>query len=148
MPTAFIEGLADGAKKDKEILFSIVKEMSESMTGAQSTRHWAEDALWFDIPAFASKGVQPAMKFFDKVFGNFRSCRVDILEADTVVNGNMGVVCTVQKVNVVLKNGDTKLLLVRETDCFEKRDGRWKLIHQHASVPAGGEWDGKILTAY
>jgi hypothetical protein len=23
----------------------------------------------------------------------------------------------------------------------------WELIHQHASVPAGGEWDGEITTA-
>ena len=132
--------------KDKEALVSIVKEMSESMTGAQSTKHWAKDALWFDIPAFASRGVQPALKFFDKVFGSFQSCKVDILEMDTVVNGNMGFVCTIQKVNVVLKNGETKRLLVRETDCFEKRDGEWRLVHQHASVPAGGEWDGKIIT--
>jgi hypothetical protein len=46
MPTAPINVVAD---RHKETLFSIVKEMSESMTGAQSTRHWAEDALWFDI---------------------------------------------------------------------------------------------------
>jgi hypothetical protein len=31
-------------QKDEEIIVSIVKEMTESMTGAQSTRHWAEDA--------------------------------------------------------------------------------------------------------
>ena len=37
-------------ERDKEIVVSIIKEMTESMTGAQSTRHWAEDALWFDIP--------------------------------------------------------------------------------------------------
>ena len=139
-------GTADSVSKDKEALVSIVREMSESMTGAQSTRHWAEDALWFDIPAFASRGVQPASKFFDKVFGSFQSCKVDILEMETVVNGNMGIVCTIQRVNVVLKNGATKLLLARETDCFEKRDNKWQLIHQHASVPSGGEWDGKIIT--
>lgn len=40
---------------DKETLVSIVKEMTESMTGAQSTRHWADDALWFDIPPFATE---------------------------------------------------------------------------------------------
>jgi hypothetical protein len=39
-----------------------------------------------------------------------------------------------------------KRLLVRETDCFEKCDNKWQLIHQHASVPSGGEWDGKIVT--
>ena len=136
---------AGGAEKDQAALLSIVREMTESMTGAQSTKHWSKDALWFDIPPFASRGVQPALKFFDKVFGTFESCKVDILETDTVVNGSMGIVCTIQRVNVVLKNGGTKLLLVRETDCFEKRDNEWQLIHQHASVPAGGEWDGKIV---
>jgi ketosteroid isomerase-like protein len=133
-------------QKDKEALVSIVKEMTESMTGAASTKHWAKDALWFDIPAFASRGVAPALRFFDEVFAGFQSCEVDVLEAETVVNGRMGVVCTVQRIHVVLKNGSVKTMLIRETDCFEKRDDdEWQLIHQHASLPAGGEWDGKIV---
>ena len=86
------------AQKDEEIIISIVKEMTESMTGAQSTRHWAEDALWFDIPPFASRGIQPALKLLDRVFGNFQSCKVDIVETDVVANGDMGLVCTVQRV--------------------------------------------------
>jgi ketosteroid isomerase-like protein len=131
-------------QKDKETIISIVKEMAESMSGQQSTKHWSDDALWFDIPAFASRGVQPARQFFDKVFSGFESCKVDILETITAVNGTMGMVCTVQHVNVVLKNGDKKSMFVRETDCFEKRANEWQLIHQHASVSAGGAWDGKI----
>src|SRR5580698_11280640 len=96
---------------DREILASIVKEMAAPMTGAQSTKHWAEDALWFDIPAFASRGIQPALKMFDRVFSGFKSCDIDILEKDVTINGDMGIVCTVQKVNIVLKNGDTKQAL-------------------------------------
>ncbi|MGH2498468.1 MAG: YybH family protein [Ktedonobacteraceae bacterium] len=134
-------------EKDREIIISIVKEMAESMTGAQSTRHWAADVLWFDIPAFASKGIPPALNMFDRVFSNFTSCQVEILEMDMMLNGNMGIVCTVQKVHIVLKNGATRLVVARQTDCFEKRDNEWQLIHQHASVPAGGDWDGKIITA-
>lgn len=84
---------------------------------------------------------------FDKAFANFQSYKADFLETSAVVNGNMGIVCTIQRLNIVLKNGDTRLLLVRETDCFEMRDERWQLIHQHASVPAGGEWDGEVITA-
>jgi|SRR5579862_7084776 ketosteroid isomerase-like protein len=133
--------------QDREILVSIVKEMAESMTGAQSTRHWAADALWFDIPPFASKGIPPALNMFDKVFSGFNSCTVEFLEMDVMVNGNMGIVCTVQRVHIVLKNGDTRLVVARETDCFEKRENAWQLIHQHASVPAGGDWDGTIITA-
>jgi ketosteroid isomerase-like protein len=138
--------IAEDRKTDREILISIVKEMAESMTGAQSTKHWAEDVLWFDIPPFASKGIQPALKMFDKVFSSFRSCKIDILETDIMLNGNMGIVCTIQKVNIVLKNGDTKLALARQTDCFEKHNNEWQLIHQHASFPSGGEWDGKFIT--
>ena len=147
MSDAPAKPIRDTNEKDKETLVSIVKEMTESMTGAQSTRHWAEDALWFDIPPFASRGIEPARKFFDKVFAGFESCKIDILETDIVVNGNMGLVCTIQSVSVVLKTGDAKRMVVRETDCFEKREGEWKLIHQHASVPAGGDWDGKVTTA-
>lgn len=139
--------VTESQQRDKETLTSIVKEMAESMTGAQSTKHWAEDALWFDIPPFASKGVQPALKMFDRVFSSFKSCDIDILEEEVTINGDMGIVCTVQNVNIVLRSGDTKRALVRQTDCFERRGGEWKLIHQHASFPAGGEWDGKIITA-
>jgi ketosteroid isomerase-like protein len=134
-------------QRDREILTSIVREMAESMTGAQSTKHLAEDALWFDIPAFASRGIQPALKMFDRVFSGFKSCNIDILEEDVTINGDMGIVCTIQKVNIVLKSGDTKQALVRQTDCFERRGGAWQLIHEHASFPARGEWDGKIITA-
>ena len=140
------KSIRNAKNEDKERLVSIVKEMTESMSGAQSTRHWAHDALWFDIPPFASRGIQPALQFFDKVFNSFQSCEIDILETDVVVNGRMGLVCTIQRVNVVLKTGDVKSLMVRETDCFERRDDDWKLIHQHASVPLGGNWDGKITT--
>ena len=133
--------------QDREAIISIVNEMAESMTGEQSTRHWAPDVLWFDIPPFASRGVQPAKQMFDTVFGGFESINVEILEMDVTLSGNMGVVCTVQRSNIVTKSGDKKQVLARQTDCFEKRDDGWQLFHQHASVPAGGAWDGTITTA-
>ena len=37
--------ISDTKGKDRDALVSIVKEMTESMTGAQSTRHWAEGRL-------------------------------------------------------------------------------------------------------
>jgi len=134
-------------EQDREAIVSIVHEMAESMSGAQSTRHWASDVLWFDIPPFASRGVAPARKLFDDTFGKFESCKVDILALDARVNGDMGIVCTVQSTDIVLKGGATRHVMARQTDCFERRDGGWVLVHQHASVPSGGEWDGTITTA-
>jgi len=136
-----------GADNDRDILVSIVKGMTKSSTGEQSTKHWAEDALWFDIPPFASKGIAPAIKMFDNVFKNFKSSKFTILETEVILGEDLGIVCTVQKVELVLQNDTTKAMLVRETDCFKKLDGKWLLVHQHASVPSGGEWDGKIVGA-
>ena len=135
------------ATNDKQILISIVQEMTKSTSGLQSTKHWAENALWYDIPPFASRGIPPAIKMFDSVFNNFKSCEISILETDTFISDDMGIVCTIQKVDVVFKNDINKSLIVRETDCFQKTNNEWKLIHQHASVPSGGDWDGKIVTA-
>jgi ketosteroid isomerase-like protein len=136
----------ESVEKDKEIIIAIVKEMAESMTGEQSTRHWTEDTVWFDIPAFASKGVKPAARFFDNAFNKLKSCKIDILEMETIINENMAFVFMIQQINTISKDGTiNKPLLVRQTDCFEKRNGEWKVIHEHTSVPKGLEWDGKIV---
>src|SRR5277367_419595 len=99
MSDAPAKPISDTKGKDKETLVSIVKEMTESTTGAQSTKHWAEDALWYDIPPFASRGTQPAIKMFDSVFNNFKSCQVSILEIDTIMSDTFGIVCTIQKID-------------------------------------------------
>lgn len=134
--------------KDKEILLSAVREMTKSMTGEQSTKHWANNALWYDIPPFASRGIEPAIKMFDTVFSSFNSYEVSILETDVIMSEFMGVVCTIQKIAVQFKDGARRTIMVRETDIFKKEDdNQWLLVHQHASVPSGGDWDGKIVTA-
>jgi ketosteroid isomerase-like protein len=80
-------------------------------------------------------GVAPARKLFDDTFDKFESCKVDILSLDVRVSGDMGIVCTVQSTNIVLKGGVTRHVMARQTDCFERRDNGWALVHQHASVP-------------
>ncbi|MDR2845722.1 MAG: nuclear transport factor 2 family protein [Candidatus Methanoplasma sp.] len=136
-----------GTEKDKEVLLSIVKEISKSTTGAQSTKHWADDVTWFDIPPFASKGVKPAYKKFDEDFSGIKSLDVEILQTETFINGDMGVVCSVQRWNIVGKDDTARPpMLVRQTDCFERQNGQWKVIHEHSSVPAAPGWDGKIIS--
>ena len=134
-------------EQDKKALLAIVEEMSKSTTGAQSTKQWAPEAIWFDVPPFASMGVEPARKQFDKEFGAVSSFVAEILRTEIVVNGDMGIVCSVQRWSVVDKSGIARPpMLIRATDCFERRDGRWRVIHEHSSLPTGGGWDGTIQT--
>lgn len=138
-------------EKDKDIMISIVEEIAKSMTGAQSTKHQAENVFWFDVAPFASRGVKPAYEEFDKAFGQLKSCDVEILETETFINGDMGVVCSVQRWKTVGKDGTVNPpMLIRQTDCFEKQNGEWKVIHEHSSIPASPPeapaQDGKIVT--
>jgi len=137
--------IKDDFEKDKADLITIVREMTESASGIESTKHWAKDALWFDIPPFASKGIAPAIKMFDSVFKSFKSCKIIILNTEVIISNELGVVCTVQKAEIVFQNDISKTLFIRETDCFKKLNDNWQLFHQHASVPTG-EWDGKIIS--
>jgi hypothetical protein len=41
-------------EENREAVEVVVREMAGSMSGEQSTRHWTNDTVWFDIPAFAS----------------------------------------------------------------------------------------------
>jgi ketosteroid isomerase-like protein len=142
-----MEAKSPSIEQDEKVLVSIVEEMSKSMTGVQSTKDWANDVLWFDIPPFASRGVEPARAQFDKEFGKLSSFVVEIIERETFIHGDMGIVCSVQRWNIVPKDGSAPShLLVRQTDCFERREGQWRIIHEHSSLPAFPGWDGKIET--
>lgn len=41
-------------------------------------------------------------------------------------------------------------MFIRQTDCFEKQNGEWKVIHEYSSIPVSPSethaWDGKIVT--
>jgi ketosteroid isomerase-like protein len=132
------------AQNDKAILLSMVQEMAASTSSAQTTKNWAEDALWFDIPPFASKGIKQAIQALDNLYSKLATCNITILYTEVNAGADMGVVSSVQKIEATFHNGMNKTMLIRATDCFKKTNGHWLLFHQHVSVPAGGEWDGTI----
>ena len=128
---------------DKQIVENIVRDIAKSFSGAESTKHWTDETIWFDAAPYASVGVEKAKKVFDEAFGNLKSCDVTILNMRTFINGDSALVCSVQKWDTVNKDGSTNPpFMMRQTDYLEKRDGKWKVLHEHTS--AAQNWDGTI----
>lgn len=125
---------------DREILISLVKEMADAQTAEQITKHWADDVLWFDIQPHASKGKSAAIKEFTRQFALLDSCTADLLQTEVILSGNIGIVCTIQHFTAVAGGKPASDIITRQTDCFEKRDGKWEQVHQHISLPVDGEW--------
>ena len=135
------------SENDKNILISMVREIAKSFTGEQSTKNWADDALRFDIPPLAVQGKKKSYEIFENAFRQLRFIKVEILSINTFINGDMGIVCTIQRWDSVLKDGTVNpSSLIRQTNCFEHKNDIWKLIHQHDSMPSGEGWDGKIIS--
>ena len=128
---------------DKQIVENIVKEIAKSFSGAESTKNWTKETIWFDAAPYASIGAEKAKKVFDEAFGNLKSCDVTILDMRTFINENSALVCSVQKWDTVNKDGSVNPpFMMRQTDYLEKRDGEWKVLHEHTSTAQ--DWDGKI----
>ena len=120
-----------------------MREIARSFSGADSTKDWTKETIWFDAAPYASVGVEKAKKVFDEAFGNLKSCEVEILDMRTRILGDAALVCSVQKWDTVNKDGSVNPpFMMRQTDYMEKQDGQWKVLHEHTSMAQG--WDGKI----
>ena len=128
---------------DKQIVENIVREIAKSFSGAESTKDWTNETIWFDAAPYACVGAEKAKQIFDEAFGNLKSCKVEILDIRTRVLGDTALVCSVQKWDTVNKDGSVNPpFMMRQTDYLEKQSGEWKVLHEHTS--AAQNWDGKI----
>ncbi len=126
-------------EEDRQTLTAIVEDMAKAQTADQIMRHWADDVVWFDLTAHALRGYAAVHAEFSEQFDRLASCEAKILQTDCWVNGDLGIVATVQDFHAVTKEpGPDHQLKTRQTDCFERRDGRWLLVHQHISMPSFG----------
>lgn len=123
---------------DKQALETIVREMAEAQSADAIMKDWATDIAWFDITAENLHGYHAVHAEFDRQFGKLVECGAEFIELDVHVSGDIGFVRSVQKFWANAKDGSTHDLITRQTDCFERRDGRWFEVHQHISLPQRG----------
>ena len=128
--------------EEKNVIEGIIREGAKSFSGNESTKHWTDDTIWFDAAPLATKGIEKAKKIFDDAFGSLKSCDVEILDMRTFINGDSALVCSVQKWVTVSKDNQEAAFMMRQTDYLEKRNGEWKIIHEHTSMANG--WNGVI----
>ena len=119
---------------DKEIIVGYTVDMAKAQGADEIMKHWADDVNWFDITARHLKGYDSVYKEFSAQFGKLKECGAEILEIDCKISGNLGIVTSKQDFWAISKSGHKDTMITRQTDCYEKIDNEWKLIHQHISL--------------
>jgi ketosteroid isomerase-like protein len=94
------------------------------------------DLIFFDITPLKYNGWDEYQKGVVKVFEGYQSMKCTV--NDDVHGGRSGnmawtaatVSCHAQK-----KDGGADDLVLRCSDVYQKRGGKWLIVHEHASVP-------------
>jgi ketosteroid isomerase-like protein len=99
--------------------------------------HPAEDVITFDVlPPLNSRGNQATadrlQAWFDGYDGPIDYSAHDVQAS---AQGDLGFCSYLYHVGGTLKTGDQVNMWVRATLCCRRIDGRWRIVHDHESVP-------------
>jgi uncharacterized protein (TIGR02246 family) len=96
------------------------------------------DILMFDVPPpFMSRGIDAYMASWDTFFaGTGRPVQFDLRDI-AITAGDEAAFATALGRCCDLSSGAPVQLDFRLTMGFKRQDGRWRIVHEHHSVPAG-----------
>lgn len=97
----------------------------------------ADDVITFDVlPPLNSRGSQSTAEhlraWFDGYDGPIEYSAHDV---QVSAQGDLGFCSFLYHVGGTLKTGDQVDMWVRATLCCRRIDGRWRIVHDHESVP-------------
>ena len=98
---------------------------------------YAPDMVSFDVgPPLQVVGVEAKAKNWIEVFTAFQHpIDYEIRGLSITVDGDLAVAHSINRLNGTLKNGSRSGFWVRATFCWQRIDGEWLVVHDHASVP-------------
>jgi len=97
----------------------------------------ADDVVTFDVlPPLNSRGRQATLAHLEAWFGGYAGA-IDYQVRDVAVSAEdaLGFCSFVYHVGGTLTTGDAVDMWVRATLCCRRLDGRWRIVHDHESVP-------------
>lgn len=100
-------------------------------------RIYAEDVVSFDVePPLQHVGIDAKLKNWERVFTVFQAVEYDLRDLAVTAGDDVAFTHAFGRLHGTLANGTTTDgMWVRVTLGLQKRDGRWIVVHDQASVP-------------
>jgi uncharacterized protein (TIGR02246 family) len=91
--------------------------------------------LWDVVTPLQFAGAQAIRGNVEELFGSLRSLSIKL--RDLAVHGDrqLAIARCILELTAVGPRGRTARMTCRITDCWQKENGRWRIIHEHASMP-------------
>jgi uncharacterized protein (TIGR02246 family) len=99
--------------------------------------HYAPDVLVFDLaPPLQYKGANAYRANWEAWFPTFRGpIGYDIRDLSIAASDDIAFCHSFNRITGTRTDGEKTDVWVRATVCCRKIDGRWKIVHEHQSVP-------------
>jgi ketosteroid isomerase-like protein len=99
--------------------------------------HYAQDILVFDLaPPLQYVGIDAYRSNFEEWLLSFQgSIGYEIRDLSITTGDNVAFSRSLNRISGRRTNGEQTDVWVRATVCFRKIDGKWKVVHEHVSVP-------------
>jgi ketosteroid isomerase-like protein len=131
-----ISGAAKAAAEDEAIILGIEKDMAAAQTVDGVMGTWDKDVVWYDINPGEVDGLAAVRADFGQQIAHVKNIRTEILRIKIVADTHIGYAYSTQHLVADGVNGAPDVdFTFRETDCFQKKAGKWTLMHQHISLP-------------
>ncbi|PLC42133.1 DUF4440 domain-containing protein [Ralstonia pickettii] len=131
---------ASEAAGDASQLRSLIEAWAEAVRAKDIDavmHHYAPDVVVFDVmPPLFVKGAAAYRRhwqgWFDALDGQ---ADFQFVELHLEVSGDLAYCFSVNRLRARYRDGAKHDAQTRATVCFRKIDGRWLVVHEHASVP-------------
>lgn len=128
---------AIAASSDEEqAITAIERSMAGEQTASAITANWSKDVVWFDMISGNIAGLDAVRTDLGNQIAQLSNIRVQILDLSVRAGRTVAFSFSTQRITGEGRNGAPGMAVeFRQTDGFEKRQGKWMLVHQHISVP-------------
>jgi uncharacterized protein (TIGR02246 family) len=140
-----LSGMSDQDQQQIRALCDGVASAIRTRNLDQMMSAYAEDVLQFDAAgALAQHGAAEVRATTRAWFDSWESAiAFEMRDLTIEVSGDVAFAHSFNRSAGTTKQGRDVAMWVRWTACFRKRDGAWKVVHEHVSVP----FDRKTMKA-
>lgn len=129
---------AGGSNHEKDIaaITKIENDLSSAQDIETLSKSFDDNIAYYDIGNGSAFGLDATKAEIGNQFKGVKNIRSKILDLNVFTDGRMGYAfSTVNFISDAASGGPGPNFIFRETDVFVKKAGKWRLTHQHLSVP-------------
>ncbi len=134
-------GKARAADKQKEEIRAVILKAMENWSALNAEANAAyytssARAVFFDFTPMQYLGWETYKNEIKKVQESIKEFKITLNDDLTVhVAGQLAWATATWKMDFLYQDGKTRHLEGRLTEVLEEQKGKWKIVHEHASVP-------------